>query len=93
MSPPEILRYLLDTAQDLLDTTSPESRTDRGDVIAQWLFTLLQAQAPDAEAKRILITDPETGNALDVIETSAWLELTVGIDGTDWTERRLLIRR
>ena len=94
MSRPEtLLAYLLDTAQDLLDTTSPESRTDRADVIAQWLYTLLTAQAPDAEARRIALTDPDTGEAIEVIATSAWLEITVGLDGEDHTARRLLVRR
>ena len=94
--PPEaarLLGYLLDTAQDLLDTTSAESRTEFADVIAHWLFTLLQAQAPDVQAKRIAFTDFETGEPVEVITKSAWLELSIGIGGVEWTDRRLLVRR
>lgn len=83
---------LLDTAQELLDAATPESRTDRADVLAEWLHTLLIARLPDAVAERIALTDPETGAPLEQIVDRARIVLRVRVDDAAVEGERLLTR-
>lgn len=87
-----MIAELLDTAQELVESTTPETRTHRIDVLAEWLHTLLVARHPDARAERIALTDPATGDAVEEVRGSALLTLRIVVDGVAQTGERLLSR-
>lgn len=88
------LPYLLETAQDLLDTATYESQTHKAAVIVHWLAGLLESTAPNMTARLIAISDPLTGEALEEITDEALLELRLELpDGSELSGSRLLVRR
>jgi pantoate--beta-alanine ligase len=88
----KILPYLLDTAQELLDSTTYASQTDHGPVLAQWLATLLESSTPSAQADYIAVVDPETLEGVDEITDRALVALAVRIGGVRLIDNRLIIR-
>ena len=91
MTPEKLLAYLLETAQDLLDTTTYESQTHRAAVIVHWLAGLIEATAPEIVPTLISISDPVTGEALEEITGQARLEIRLRFpDGTELYGERLL---
>jgi pantoate--beta-alanine ligase len=88
----KVLPFLLKTAQDLLDSATPETQTDKGPVIAQWLTTLLESNAPDAKVDYIAVVDPETLISIDEITDTALVALAVHIGGVRLIDNRLIRR-
>ena len=88
-----VLPYLMATAQDLLDTTTPESQTDKAGVLIHWLATLLQSSQPEVVADYIALVDPETFEPLDEITGRALIAIALRIGEARLTDSRLLRRR
>jgi pantoate--beta-alanine ligase len=88
-----ILPYLLDTAQDMLDSAGPESRTDQGPVLRQWLVTLLESNQPSIQVDYIAVVDPETLMLVEEITDRALVVLAVHVDGVRLIDNRLIVRR
>jgi hypothetical protein len=94
MTSEKLLAYLLDTAQDLLDTATYESQTHKAPVIVHWLAGLIESSAPELTPTLIAISDPLTGEALEEIKSEARLELRLRLsDGSELSGERLLVRR
>lgn len=93
MLPDKLLAYLLETAQDLLDTATYESQTYKADVLAHWLATLVASNAPELTPKRLALSDPETGEALEEITGTALLELTLLLPDGSPLSASCLLRR
>ncbi len=89
----KVIPYLLDTAQDLLDSVTPETQTDKGGVIAAWLRTLLESNAPDARLDYLAVVDPDTLAEVDEITTRAQVIIAVHIDGVRLVDNRAIVRR
>lgn len=89
----KLIAYLLETAQDLLDTATYESQTYKAAVLAHWLATLVESSAPDISPKYLGISDPETGEPLEEITSVALLEITLVLpDGSLLSASRQLHR-
>lgn len=89
----KVVPYLLDTAQDLLDSASREMQTDQGPVLRHWLMTLLESNAPDARADYIAVVDPDTLFDVDEITDRALVAVAVHIDGVRLIDNRIIVRR
>jgi len=76
-----IVARLLAEATDLVAASTPETRTHRIDVLAEWLATLLSASDPDVVPRRIALTDAETGAACEEVRGDAVLEIEIECDG------------
>lgn len=85
MTASDLVEWLLSEASDLVATSTPETKTHRIDVLAEWLATLLSAKSPDAIPRRIALTDPVTGAACEEVAGDALLELTVELAGVSHT--------
>jgi pantoate--beta-alanine ligase len=88
----KIIPYLLNTAQDLLDSATYESKTDHGPVLAQWLSTLLTSNVPSAQADYIAVVNPETLEGVDEITDRVLVALAVRIGGVRLIDNRNIIR-
>jgi pantoate--beta-alanine ligase len=88
-----VIPYLLNTAQELLDSATYETRTNQGPVLAHWLATLLQSSQPAAEIDYIAVVDPETLTGVDVIAERALVALAIRIGGVRLIDNRLLVVR
>lgn len=89
----KVIPYLLDTAQDLLDSVTAETQTDKGPVIAAWLRTLLESNAPDAKLDYLVVVDPETLVEVDEITDRALVIIAVHIGGVRLIDNRIIVRR
>ncbi|MBC8141226.1 MAG: pantoate--beta-alanine ligase [Armatimonadetes bacterium] len=89
----KIIPYLLDTAQDLLDSATPETQTDKGGVIAAWLRTLLESNAPDARLDYLAVVDPDTLVEVDEITNYAQVIIAVHIGGVRLIDNRKIVKR
>lgn len=89
----KVIPYLLDTAQDLLDSVTAETQTDKGPVIAAWLRTLLESHAPDAKLDYLAVVDPETLVEVDEITDRAQVIIAVHIGGIRLIDNRVIVRR
>ena len=89
----KVIPFLLDTAQDLLDSVTPETQTDKGPVIASWLRTLLESNAPGATLDYLVVVDPETLAEVDEITSRALVIIAVHIGGVRLLDNRLIVRR
>ncbi len=76
-----IVDWLLTEAADLVAASTPETRTHRIDVLAEWLATLLSARHPQAVPRRIALTDIQTGAACEEVCGDALLEIEIESDG------------
>lgn len=76
-----IVARLLAEATDLVAASTPETRTHRIDVLAEWLATLLSASDPDIVPRRIALTDVNTGAACEEVIGEAVLEIEIERDG------------
>ncbi len=93
MNPEKLLVYLLETAQDLLDTTTYESQTHRAAVIVHWLAGLIEATAPEIVPTLISISDPQTGEAVEEITGPVLLQICLRLtDNTEISGQRMLLR-
>jgi len=89
----KVIPFLLNTAQDLLDSATPETQTDKGPVIVSWLRTLLETNAPDAKTDYIVIVDPDTLVEVDEIQEKALVAIAVFIGGVRLIDNRVIIKR
>lgn len=89
----KVIPFLLDTAQDLLDSATAETQTDKGPVIAAWLATLLQSNAPGAALDYVAVVDPETLEPMDEIRGCALVALAVRIGGVRLIDNRVIVVR
>ena len=89
----KVVPYLLDTAQDLLDSVTPETQTDKGGVIAAWLRTLLESNAPDAELDYLAVVNPDTLVEVDEITDRAQVLIAVHIGGVRLIDNREIVKR
>ena len=89
----KVIPYLLDTAQDLLDSATAETQTDKGGVIAAWLATLLASNAPTAKLDYIAVVDPDTLEPVDAIPEQALVALAVHIGGVRLIDNRIITVR
>lgn len=89
----KVIPYLLDTAQDLLDSVTAETQTDKGPVIAAWLRTLLESHAPDAKLDYLVVVDPTTLVEVDEITDRALVIIAVHIGGVRLIDNRVIVRR
>ena len=87
-----IIPYLLDTAQDMLDSATPESRTDEGPVLRQWLLTLLESNQPSIDVDYVAVVDPETLMLVEEITDRALVTLAVHVDGVRLIDNRIITR-
>jgi pantoate--beta-alanine ligase len=88
----KILPDLLDSAQEMLDSATFASQTDRGPVLAQWLGTLLESNMPSAQVDYIAVVDPETLEGVDEIQDRALVALAIRIGGVRLIDNRLITR-
>ena len=94
MLPEKLLSYLLETAQDLLDTATYESQTHKAAVIVHWIAGLLESIAPETTPRLLAISDPITREALEEITSEALLEIRVRLpNGSELFGSTLLVRR
>ena len=94
MSPEKLLSYLLETAQDLLDTATYESQTHKAAVIVHWLAGLLESIASETTPLLLAISDSVTREALEEITSEALLEIRLRLpDGLELFGSALLLRR
>ncbi|MBC8138729.1 MAG: pantoate--beta-alanine ligase [Fibrella sp.] len=89
----KVIPYLLDTAQDLLDSVTAETQTDKGPVIAAWLRTLLESHAPDARLDYLAVVDPRTLTEVDEITERALVIIAVHIGDVRLIDNRVIVRR
>ena len=88
-----VIPFLLNTAQDLLDSAMPETQTDRGPVLRHWLTTLLTSNQPEVEMEYIAVVDPDTLFDLDEITARALVAVAVRVDGVRLIDNRVIVRR
>lgn len=89
----KVIPYLLQTAQDLLDSNTPETQTEQAGVLQSWLGTLLQSSQPDAKPDYIAVVHPQTLEPLDIIETEALVAVAITIGGVRLIDNRVIVRR
>ena len=87
-----MIPYLLNTAQELLESATIETRTDRGPVLVHWLATLLQSSQPAAQIDYIAVVDPETLESVDEIADRALVAIAVRIGGVRLIDNRVIER-
>ena len=88
-----ILPFLLETAQDLLDSAGPETQTDKGPVIRHWLTTLLESNQPTVTLDYLAVVDPETLFDVDEITDRALVAIAAHVDGVRLIDNRIIVRR
>jgi pantoate--beta-alanine ligase len=89
----KVIPFLLNTAQDLLDSAGPETQTDKGPVIRNWLQTLLESNVPTAQPDYIAVVDPETLVDVDEVRERALVAIAVRIGGVRLIDNRVIFRR
>ncbi|MFM7322839.1 MAG: hypothetical protein ACKO5K_15165 [Armatimonadota bacterium] len=92
MTAQNLAERLAETAEELVATSTPESRTHRIDVLAEWLATLLASDAPDAVPRLLALEDPDTGAPVEEVTGTARLRIHVERDGETGATDRLLVR-
>ncbi len=92
MTAEALARRLAETAEELVATSTPESRTHRIDVLAEWLATLLAADAPDALPRLLALEDPDTGDAIEEVVGTAKLRIEIERNGESGLAEILLAR-
>ncbi len=85
-----VIPYLLDTAQDLLDSSNREMPTHLGPVLRHWLLTLLESQQPTAQLDYIAVVDPETLIDANEITDRALVAIAVRIGGVRLIDNRII---
>jgi pantoate--beta-alanine ligase len=88
-----VIPFLLDTAQDLLDSAGPETQTDKGPVLRHWLLTLLESNQPTIMADYIAVVDPETLFDIEEIRDRALVAIAARVDGVRLIDNRIIVRR
>lgn len=89
----KVIPYLLDTAQDLLDSATIEVQTNHGPVLRHWLVTLLESHQPTAQMDYIAVVDPETLVDVDEITDRALVAVAIRIGGVRLIDNRIIARR
>jgi len=87
-----VIPYLLDAAQDLLDTASYQQPTDQGPVLRQWLVSLLQSHQPALELDYLAVVNPETLVDVDAITDRALVAVALRVDGVRLIDNRIVTR-
>ena len=72
---------------------TPESQTDKGAVIASWLHTLLESNAPEAKVDYIAVVDPDTLSDVEEIKDRALVAIAVHIGGVRLIDNRVIVKR
>jgi pantoate--beta-alanine ligase len=93
----KIIPYLLATAQDLLDSATYESQTDKGPVIQSWLSALLESNQREGQAPMVVdyiaVVDPETLMGVDEVQDRALVAIAVTVGGVRLIDNRIIFRR
>ena len=87
-----VIPYLLDAAQDLLDTASYQQPTDQGPVLRHWLVSLLQSHQPALELDYLAVVNPETLVDVDAITDRALVAVALRVDGVRLIDNRIVTR-
>ncbi len=85
-----VIPYLLDTAQELLESATTETRTDSGPVLRQWLVSLLESHQPAAQVDYIAVMDPETLHEINEIRDRALVAIALHIGGVRLIDNRII---
>jgi pantoate--beta-alanine ligase len=85
-----VIPYLLDMAQDLLNSTNREMPTHLGPVLRHWLLTLLESQQPTAQMDYIAVVDPDTLIDVNEITDSALVAVALRIGGVRLIDNRII---
>ena len=88
-----VIPFLLETAQDLLDSAGPETQTDKGSVLRQWLLTLLESNQPEAKLDYLAVVNPETLIDVEEISDRALVAIAVRIGGVRLIDNRIIFLR
>lgn len=88
----KVIPYLLTTAQDLLDSATHETQTDKGPVIRHWLVTLLETHQPSVAMDYIAVVDPETLYDIDEITDKALVAIALKVGGVRLIDNRIITR-
>ncbi|MBC8102061.1 MAG: pantoate--beta-alanine ligase [Cytophagales bacterium] len=86
----KVIPYLLDTAQDLLDSSNREMPTNLGPVLRHWLLTLLESHQPTAEREYIAVVDPETLVDVNEITDRALVVIALRVGGVRLIDNRMI---
>jgi pantoate--beta-alanine ligase len=85
-----VIPYLLDIAQDLLNSSNREMPTHLGPVLRHWLLTLLESQQPTAQLDYIAVVDPDTLIDANEITDRALVAIAVRIGGVRLIDNRII---
>jgi pantoate--beta-alanine ligase len=85
-----VIPYLLNTAQELLDSATAETRTSQGPVLRQWLVTLLESSQPSAQVDYIAVVDPETLEDVDVIVDRTLVAVALRVGSVRLIDNRII---
>ena len=83
-----VIPFLLQSAQDLLDSAGPEIQTNQGPILRQWLLTLLESNQPTITMDYIAVVEPETLTDIDLIEDRALVAIAVHVEGVRLIDNR-----
>ncbi len=89
----KVIPFLMQSAQDLLDSAGPEIQTNQGPVLRQWLLTLLESNQPGAQLDYIAVVDPETLVDVDEITERALVAIAVRIGGVRLIDNCVIFHR
>ncbi|GAB4460941.1 MAG: pantoate--beta-alanine ligase [Armatimonadaceae bacterium] len=89
----KVIPYLLTTAQDLLLSATPETKTDNGAVITHWLYTLLESSHPGTKVDYIAVVDPETLTDVEEITDRALVAIALYMEGVRLIDNRIITKR
>lgn len=93
----KIIPYLLNTAQDLLDSVTYESQTDKGPVLQAWLQTLVESNQRAGQAPMLIdyisVVDPDTLMGVDEIKDRALVAIAIKIGGVRLIDNRIIVKR
>ncbi len=85
-----VIPYLLNTAQELLDSATAETRTDHAPVLRQWLVSLLESGQPSVRMDYIAVVDPETLGDVDVILDPVLVAIALHVGGVRLIDNRVI---
>lgn len=88
-----VIPYLLDTAQDLLDTASYEQQTDQPGVLKHWLLSLLESGYPGLVPDYIAVVDSDTLVEPEKIAERALVAIALTVDGVRLIDNKIIVRR
>lgn len=88
-----VIPYLLNAAQELLDSATAETRTDQGPVLRHWLLTLLESNQPTAQLDYLAVVDPDTLIEVDQITDRALVAVALRVGGVRLIDNRVVANK